>query len=215
MPGLLGTVMLSIGLLACSGGGGREAASPTTAAASTIGSSPTAPPSSMDHWAIPGDDPLVEEMTDDLMAVADDARAPFPLAEAQARCLSSTLLRRVGLDTLARVGEQLTPGGRFDLGELTLGERNRFANAILTCLDLPQVLSSQLRGIEGLVEDELACVVRELTREGTIRVLVRRSLVEGTDLTHHQDELADPMTAAFTTCLPPDEVDRLSGGGDG
>ena len=198
-----------LALAACSGRGEDEGARP---APSTGPAGSTA----LGRWSAPSDDPFVEEMTTELMdASQQTVPAPFPLAEPQARCLSSTLLRRVGLETLARVGEDLGPGGLFDLGALTTDERRRFAGALMSCLDVPQLLASQLQGMEGLDADELECVIGELTRDGTITGLVRQAIVDGTDISAQQAALAGPMAEAFDACLPADEVARLREAEDG
>ncbi|MPY94235.1 MAG: hypothetical protein GEV08_14590 [Acidimicrobiia bacterium] len=207
-------------LTSCTGGGAEESRAPaepvpTSQAPTSRTSTSRAPSTTVGSWARPSDDPLVEEMTSELLASQERVPTPFALAEPQARCLSSSLVRRVGLETLARVGGQLAPAGLVDLTALSVPERQRFANALMSCLDLPQLLGSQLQGIEGLTPDGLRCVVGELTSDGTISRLVRRSIVEGTDLTGQQAALAAPMDDAFDACLPEEEVARLREAGSG
>lgn len=167
----------------------------------------------LERWSVPTDDPVIEELTDELMARAELVDGPFPLVEPQARCLSSSLVRRVGLPVLARAADRLGPREGLDVGALDDDERQRFAGALLTCLDLPQVLSNQLHGIDGLDDDAVACVVGELTTEGAITDLVRRSILEGGELVGKEDQLALPMRRAFERCLAPEQLERLDRGG--
>jgi hypothetical protein len=191
----------ALALASCRGGdepdGGTAPAPPSTASMT------------LERWSTPTGDPLVEEMTDELMADADLGDGASPLAEPQARCLSSSLVRGVGLEALARAGDRVDEGRGLDLATLDRDERRGFAAALLNCLDLPQVLASQLRGIEGLGPEGIACAVARLTADGAVTELVRRSILDGSELVGREDELAVPMQRAFERCLGPEQLERL------
>jgi len=165
--------------------------------------------SALERWSRPTNDPLVEEMTEELMSHDDPGGGTAPLAEPQARCLSSSLVRSVGLEALARTGLQLDEGRPLDLAALDGDERRAFAAALLSCLDLPQVLASQLRGIDGLGPEGIECAVGHLTADGAVTDLIRRAILEGSALIDKEDELAVPMQRAFERCLSPEQLERL------
>lgn len=214
-----------VGLAACSGGGhGNTPAAPTNppptaplppqfaAAASTeVSLDPLATavvPSTTSPYALPSSDALVEDLTHQL--VSSQAGGPLPLTEPQARCVSSGLVTKLGMETLVRLGGQTSSAGQLDIARLSPEEREKFADALLGCIDLNQLLVKQMGDSLGLPPAALACVAKKLTDDGTLGRLLRQAVVNGTDPAASESALAGPMVAALSACLSPADLAKLS-----
>jgi hypothetical protein len=211
---VLGLLML---LAACSGGGDDQSsasssslplakefqADPSATTATTQPTTTTASP-----FAAPSPDPNVEGLTQELLA---SPAGGVPLNPTQARCVASGMLTKLGMDPLVRLGAQASAGAdQVDLNALNPAERQAFADALIGCIDLNELIVDQLGPSLGLPPESLGCVAKRLADDGTLANVLRQVVVGGTDSNGADAALTTPMLAALDNCLSADQLRKLT-----
>jgi hypothetical protein len=215
------TVLVLVGVLAGLAGctGGDDSASPSRSSLPlarefqpdpSSSAAPTLPPTTTttSPFAAPSTDPNVEGLTQELLA----SQTGVPLSPTQARCVASGMLTKLGMDPLVRLGAQAPTGapGQVDLNALNPGERQAFADALIGCIDLNQLIVDELGPALGLPQDSLGCVAERLADDGTLTNVLRQVVVGGTDSAGADAALTSPMLAALDNCLSADELRKLT-----
>jgi hypothetical protein len=202
--------------LGATAGADRCAAGPGTAGSSASTMAPTstttpepagAPSSTSSPFAAPSADPLVESLTQELVAAS--SRGTLTLSPTEARCVSSGMLSRLGPDVLAQLGSPSRPTGPFDVAALDPARRAAFADAVVACLDLRHLLIEQVGASIGLSNDDKECLADRMADDGTLAEAARQALVAGTDPTSSEQALTGPMLKALGACLSPEQLARL------
>ena len=172
---------------------------------------PTMPPTTTttSPFAAPSPDPNVEGLTQELLA---SQAGGVPLSPTQARCVASGMLTKLGMDPLVRLGAQAPAGapGQVDLNALNPGERQAFADALIGCIDLNQLIVDELGPALGLPQDSLGCVAKRLADDGTLTNVLRQVVIGGTDPAGADAALTSPMLAALDNCLTADQLRKLT-----
>jgi hypothetical protein len=185
----------------------REFEAETTSSTTSTTEAPTTTTTS--PFAQPSSDPNIEGFTRELLATPTGGVA---LSEAQARCVASGMVTRLGLETMARIGSQ--PGavsGQLDFNALSPSERETFADALIGCIDLNELLAQQLGPSLGLPPSAIGCVTARLAADGTLADMLRQAVVNGADPAR-ADSLTSPMMAALGLCLTPEQLRQLTAG---
>ena len=180
-------------------------ADPSTSATPTMPPTPT----TASPFAAPSPDPNVEGLTQELLA---SQAGGVPLSPTQARCVASGMLTKLGMDPLVRLGAQAPAGapGQVDLNALNPGERQAFADALIGCIDLNQLIVDELGPALGLPQDSLGCVAKRLADDGTLTNVLRQVVIGGTDPAGADAALTSPMLAALDNCLTADQLRKLT-----
>jgi hypothetical protein len=164
-----------------------------------------APTTTTSPFDVPSPDPLVEALTQELVKASTSGT--LALSAGQARCVSSGMLTRLGPDVLARLGS--AGAASLDVAALDPAQRQAFADAVVGCLDLRQVLVDQVGVTLGLSAADKSCLADRVADDGTLIDVVRRAVVDGTDPAGSEQTLTAPMYKALTACLSPEQLARL------
>jgi hypothetical protein len=176
----------------------------------TTSQTPTTQPTTTttSPYAQPSADPNIEGLTRELMASQAGGVA---MSETQARCVAAGMLTKLGLDPLARLGAQAgASGGQLDLNTLSAPEREGFADALIGCIDLNQLMVDQLGPALGLPQASLGCVAQRLAEDGTLTKVLRQVVVSGADPSGADAALTSPMLTALDNCLSPEQLQTLT-----
>jgi hypothetical protein len=186
-------------------GGAATATTTPAAPASSAGSAAEAPTTS--PYATPSGDALIEALAQELVGAAPDG--PRPLALTEARCVSAGLITRLGPEALARLGASAGAGGiQAGVASLAPAERQTFADAVLACFDVRQLLATRF-GVADLSAGAVDCLVTVLVRDGTLADILREAVLQGTDPAVAAGRLTGSITDGLRRCLTPDELGRL------
>jgi hypothetical protein len=210
---------LTVFLVGCSGGG--DAGSPSSSSSplakefeadpsTTVSTTTTQPTTTTTSpFAVPSPDPNVEGLTQELLA---SPAGGVPLSPTQARCVASGMLTKLGMDPLVRLGAQTTAAasGQVDLNALSPQERQAFADALIGCIDLNQLIVDELGPSLGLPQESLGCVAQRLADDGTLTNVLRQVVVGGTDPAGADAALTSPMLAALDNCLTAEQLRKLT-----
>ena len=99
---------------------------------------------------------------------------------------------------------------QVDLNALNPGERQAFADALIGCIDLNQLIVDELGPALGLPRSRWVAWRQRLADDGTLTNVLRQVVVGGTDPAGADAALTSPMLVALDNCLTADQLRELT-----
>lgn len=188
----------------------------TTAVTTTTTSPPTtteAPVSSDSidagaDYAEPSDDPLIEAVTQRMVASAEPG--PVSVSEAEYRCISTGMVEDVGIRDILEASVTADGDSDFDPAKLSADNQDTMLNMLVTCVDIETLFADSMAADGELTQEQANCLAADLTERGLFGQIMR-PLVGGGEVGDLSDQDADVQEAileATLACL--DLVERMA-----